>query len=120
MPSTRDTKQWFHDDEFNCPLPSEVAESIAQFYGTGDVGMSFAQMLASFLAYQHRGWVLVATKGASTRDTSGGGSMQKGSTPENPTLAELRDLRDAAVDAHDFEAACRYRAAERRLLTEES
>lgn len=42
-------RQWFESDEFECPLPQWLADECAQFYGTGQIGVDFAQCLASFL-----------------------------------------------------------------------
>lgn len=49
---------WFHDEDFNLSLPDEVSLAIAQFYGTDDEAVWFAQRLASFLRHQQEGWVL--------------------------------------------------------------
>lgn len=64
------TRQWFHDDEFHEELPEEVSAAVAQFYGNGQIGSEFAQMLASFLLHQ------------------GGGT--KGSHPDDPGWVLIR------------------------------
>lgn len=43
------TRQWFMDEEFDLPLPEWLSDDCARFYGTGDIGINFAQGLASFL-----------------------------------------------------------------------
>jgi hypothetical protein len=41
---------WYMDDEFDTQLPEALADEIARFYGTGQIGIDFAQMLAAFIA----------------------------------------------------------------------
>jgi hypothetical protein len=60
---TETTKQWFMDDEFETPLPPEVAAECARVYGRGEVGVDFAQGLAAFLAITD---VLAPTQGKVT------------------------------------------------------
>lgn len=42
-------RQWYMDDEFEVPMPEWLAAECKQFYGTSQVGIDFAQGLASFL-----------------------------------------------------------------------
>jgi hypothetical protein len=44
-------EQWFMDDEFKTPLPPVLAAEILRFYGSGPVGVNFAQCLAAFLPH---------------------------------------------------------------------
>ena len=46
-------RQWFMDDEFETPLPEAVSKACARVYGTGDLGIDFAQGLAAFLAIEY-------------------------------------------------------------------
>ncbi len=49
-----DQKDWFMDDEFDTPLPPKVSAEAKRIYGSGGVGVDFAQALACFLAIT--GW----------------------------------------------------------------
>lgn len=40
---------WYYDDEFEIPMPEWLAAECLQFYGSDEVGIGFAQALASFL-----------------------------------------------------------------------
>lgn len=52
--------EWFTDDEFQTPLPAELSLTVARFYGTGNVGISFAQGLAAFLDIDHNRDVMMS------------------------------------------------------------
>ena len=42
--------QWFHDEEFDIPLPDWLSEDIARFYGIRSGTVDFAQGLAAYLS----------------------------------------------------------------------
>lgn len=42
-------EQWFHDEEFDTPLPEVLSTAVAKCYGTGPLGVDFAQGLAAFM-----------------------------------------------------------------------
>lgn len=93
-------RQWFQvEDEmdgtvFDVDLPEDVSEAVRQFYGSGDLGIDFAQMLASFLACQ------------------GGGTA--GTHPDRPGWVLVR--KDSTVDRERFLDAVAYGA----VLVEQS
>lgn len=45
--------QWFHDDDFDVPLPEWLSDDIRRFYGIGPHAVDFAQALAAYLSARH-------------------------------------------------------------------